>query len=38
MNSEQIQEAIYQWALGNNFTAPYGVLKGLILRQAVRGR
>ena len=28
MNSEQIQEAVYQWALSKNFTAPYGVLSG----------
>ena len=28
MNSEQIQEAVYQWALSKNFTAPYGVLPG----------
>ena len=28
MNSKEIQEAIYQWALGHRFTAPYGVLKG----------
>jgi hypothetical protein len=28
MNSEQIQESIYQWACSKNFTAPYGVLTG----------
>lgn len=28
MRSADIQEQIYQWALGKNFTAPYGVLKG----------
>lgn len=28
MNSTQIQQAIYDWALTKNFTAPYGVLEG----------
>ena len=28
MNSQQIQDAIYQWALSQNFTAPYGVIAG----------
>ena len=28
MNSQQIQEAVYEWAKGKNFTAPYGVLTG----------
>lgn len=28
MNSQQIQDQIYQWAIGRNFTAPYGVLRG----------
>ena len=28
MNSQQIQELIFTWAKGNNFTAPYGVLSG----------
>jgi len=28
MNSEQIKEAVYEWALSKNFTAPYGVLEG----------
>lgn len=28
MNSQQIQESIFVWAQGNNFTAPYGVLSG----------
>lgn len=28
MNSQQIQEAVYNWACGHNFTAPYGVLFG----------
>lgn len=28
MNSQQIQETIYQWAVDNNFNAPYGVLTG----------
>lgn len=28
MNSQQIQEAVYNWACGHNFTAPYGVLSG----------
>lgn len=26
MNSSEIQESIYQWALTKNFSAPYGVL------------
>lgn len=26
MNSVEIQESIYQWALTKNFTAPYGIL------------
>ena len=28
MNSEQIQQQVYDWALTKNFTAPYGVLTG----------
>lgn len=28
MNSQEIQEQIYQWACNHNFTAPYGVLTG----------
>ena len=28
MNSQQIQESVYNWALSKNFTAPYGVLTG----------
>ena len=28
MNSEQIQQQVYDWALAKNFTAPYGVLTG----------
>ena len=28
MNSLEIQNKIYQWALSKNFTAPYGVLSG----------
>lgn len=28
MNSAQIQEYIYTWATGSNFTAPYGILSG----------
>lgn len=28
MNSQDIQEAVYNWALDQNFTAPYGVLEG----------
>ena len=28
MNSQQVQDQIYQWAVGRNFTAPYGVLTG----------
>jgi hypothetical protein len=28
MNSEEIQNAVYEWALTKNFTAPYGVLTG----------
>lgn len=28
MNSTQIQEKIYQWALSKDFNAPYGVLTG----------
>jgi hypothetical protein len=28
MNSQEIQNAIYEWAKGKNFTAPYGVLTG----------
>lgn len=27
MNSEQIQEWVYNWASNHGFTAPYGVLK-----------
>ena len=26
MNSKEIAESVYQWALQQNFTAPYGVL------------
>lgn len=26
MNSEQIQNSVYEWARSKNFTAPYGVL------------
>lgn len=28
MNSAQIQQAIFDWALNKNFNAPYGVLMG----------
>ena len=28
MNSQEIQNSIYEWAKGKNFTAPYGVLTG----------
>ena len=28
MNSQEIQNAIYEWAQGKNCTAPYGVLTG----------
>jgi len=28
MNSTDIQEAVYQWALSKDFDAPYGVLTG----------
>lgn len=28
MNSQAIQEQVYNWALGQDFTAPYGVLTG----------
>ena len=28
MNSKQIQEEVFEWALAQNFTAPYGVLDG----------
>lgn len=28
MNSEEIQNAVYEWACSKNFTAPYGVLTG----------
>lgn len=28
MNSQAIQDHIYNWAMGKNFTAPYGVLTG----------
>ena len=28
MNSQEIQNAVYEWALTKNFTAPYGVLMG----------
>lgn len=28
MNSQEIQEHIYNWAVGKNFSAPYGVLTG----------
>lgn len=26
MKSKEIQEAIYNWAIGRDFTAPYGIL------------
>jgi len=26
MNSAQIQQAVYEWAQAQNFTAPYGIL------------
>ena len=28
MNSQEIAEAVYKWACEQNFTAPYGVLRG----------
>ena len=28
MHSADIQAKVYEWALGKNFTAPYGVLTG----------
>lgn len=28
MNSQEIQDAVYNWAVSQNFTAPYGVLSG----------
>ncbi len=28
MNSETIKQAVYDWAMAKNFTAPYGVLEG----------
>ncbi len=28
MNSQEIQTAVYDWAQGQNFSAPYGVLSG----------
>ena len=28
MNSAEIQEAVYQWAVNNQFDAPYGVIVG----------
>lgn len=28
MNSQEIQTAVYRWAINNDFTAPYGVLTG----------
>jgi hypothetical protein len=28
VNSQEIQEHIYNWAVGKNFSAPYGVLSG----------
>lgn len=28
VNSEEIQTAVYRWAVNNDFTAPYGVLTG----------
>jgi len=28
MNSQAIQDAVYQWAQAQNFSAPYGVLAG----------
>ena len=36
MNSEQIQEYVYQWALTKNFTAPYGVLTGSVSVRPVK--
>lgn len=28
MNSQEIQDSVYEWALSKDFTAPYGVLTG----------
>lgn len=28
MNSKQIQEHIYNWAMSRNFSAPYGIIMG----------
>lgn len=28
MNSQEIQTAVYDWAISQNFSAPYGVLTG----------
>lgn len=28
MNSQELQEKVYTWALSGSFSAPYGVLKG----------
>jgi hypothetical protein len=28
MNSQEIQAAVYDWAISQNFSAPYGVLTG----------
>jgi hypothetical protein len=28
MNSQEIQDAVYNWAVAQNFSAPYGVLTG----------
>jgi hypothetical protein len=28
MNSQEIQQSVYEWALSKNFTAPYGVIEG----------
>jgi 2-oxoglutarate dehydrogenase complex dehydrogenase (E1) component-like enzyme len=36
LNSDEIQQAIYDWALAQDFTAPYGVLEGK--HTSVKGR
>ena len=28
MNSQEIQDAVYNWAVAQNFSAPYGVITG----------
>lgn len=33
MNSSNIQDHVYDWALQQNFSAPYGVLKGQHVNQ-----